>query len=141
MGETFCCPGCRQMFTVASSDGSKLTQVCPIPECRRVLWVRGAPNNGFGLETPSAPDLSGARFVCDQMRLLDAGVVLLSGPADCLKRLADHLNELDPAEIDLPDLVRQWIQTFGRGCTFLPGYALVHAGYAALDAKRNPAHG
>ena len=139
MGGTFACPGCREQFVVASPDGGELELHCPISECRRPIWLRDAPDGGFELSTASAPDLGAARFVLDQMRLLDAGVLLLTGPSDKLRELAEMLNALDPADIELPDLVREFMQAHGRGCTFLPGKALVLAGLAqkAANTKRH----
>lgn len=136
MASSYTCPGCRQQFVVASADGRELAEVCPVPECRRVIWLASAPGGGFDLKTDHVPDLTVARFVVDQCRLLEHGILMLSGPTDRLDMLAVQLNEADPIEIDLPDIVRIFLQRHGRGCIFTPGHVLIQAGFAARDASK-----
>jgi hypothetical protein len=134
MTDRFYCPGCRQEFIECSPTGDELVLVCPIAECRRPLWMRGAPGDGFELFTPSVPDLTAARFVVDCSRLLDHGVELLLGPSDRMHMLAELLNRLDPPAAALPDLVKSFIVEQGHGCSFVPGKALI---FAASQARIN----
>lgn len=137
MPDVFTCPGCRQRFVVSSSSGDELREVCPIEECHRTIWMRGKPNGGFVLETDEPPDARDGRFWVDRFRLLDDGDVVLSGPADRLRMLADMLNRQPPEELELPDRVLSFMQAFGRGCTFMPGHRLIELGYARrLELER-----
>jgi hypothetical protein len=134
-GKVYTCPGCREVIIVAAPDGNSLVQTCPIPECRRIIWMRSSDGQGLQLFTDHVPDLGAARFMIDQHRLLDHGVELLIGPADRLELLCDLLNADTPPDHAIPAAIRSFIQDHGKGCTFSPGYRLVQLGRAALEHR------
>ena len=133
-GKIYQCPGCREVLVISSPDGGELVQTCPIPECRRIIWLR-SDGQGLELHTDHAPVPSAERFTIDQFRLLDFGVEMLSGPADLLERLAEMLNTDTPPDHAIPAVIRAFIQGHGKGCVFNPGYRLVQLGRAALEHR------
>lgn len=127
-GESFPCPGCRQEIRICHPASGCVIILCPVEHCRRELWALPKPaEDGVILGARTAPDLS-RRFAVDQERLLLNGEVLLCGPGDLMADWADRLNDASPDDDEIPDLIRWYIQHFGRGCAFHPGRELVRLG-------------
>ena len=131
---TFVCCGCRLTYSVMSPCGNELFLLCPVPQCRRVVWSRTGDNGLTTFATDQAPDLAGgARFVIDQYRLLDLEAPdsdeVLAGPADQLRIMAADLNADPPHDdAELVHRVKDLIMAARPGCTFQPGRRLVLAG-------------